>query len=260
MDQRDWTSEDKHDYLMWQRRKSRGKLFVGALIVLFGVLYLLKEIGLAIPRELFFPSTFLIVIGLVILVKSKFRKFMGYFLVGLGVTFKLHNYYPEMINLRLVWPIIIIMVGVAILLKARKTEHLKNCKDFRRHSRSGLVDDTEVSPEDFVDGTSIFGGVKRIVTSKNFRGADLLTIFGGTELDLSQADFEGEVIVDLTTVFGGTELLIPTTWQVRTEMVTIFGGIDDNRYTKPSDSPSARVLILRGTCVLGGVEIKSAVG
>jgi hypothetical protein len=61
----------------------------------------------------------------------------------------------------------------------------------------------------------------------------------------------------MTTVFGGSEIIIPADWSVRSEMTSIFGGLEDNRIKRASDDSPEKILILKGTCVFGGVEIKS---
>ena len=94
--------------------------------------------------------------------------------------------------------------------------------------------------------------------SKNFKGGDLVNIFGGTELDLSQADFTGTAIIDLTTIFGGTKLLVPSNWSLRSEgTVTIFGGIEDKRRMQTITETPDKTLVLQGTVIFGGIEIKS---
>src|SRR4030095_16768230 len=115
----------------------------------------------------------------------------------------------------------------------------------------------DYTKDDFVDSTSIFGGAKKIVISKNFKGGDLVNIFGGTELDLSQADFTGVAVIQLETIFGGTKMLVPSNWSVKSEAVTIFGGIDDKRRMQTiTDSPE-KILVIKGTVIFGGIEIKS---
>jgi hypothetical protein len=57
-------------------------------------------------------------------------------------------------------------------------------------------------------------------------------------------------------VFGGTKLIVPPHWDVKTELVTIFGGIEDKRHIA-SKIDSSKVLIIQGTTVFGGIEINS---
>jgi predicted membrane protein len=56
-------------------------------------------------------------------------------------------------------------------------------------------------------------------------------------------------------MFGGTKLIVPSDWDVQSGVVTIFGGIEDKR--QPAQINPVKVLYLDGTCIFGGVEIKS---
>ena len=113
------------------------------------------------------------------------------------------------------------------------------------------------SKEDFVNATSVFGGTKRNVISKNFKGGDLLSIFGGTELDLTKADITGTATLELITMFGGTKLIIPSNWTVKSQAAVIFGSIEDKRSVIPTTDGTEKVLLLKGTVMFGGVDIKN---
>jgi hypothetical protein len=40
-------------------------------------------------------------------------------------------------------------------------------------------------------------------------------------------------------------------------MVTIFGGLNDKRPIQATVSDDAKVIVLKGTCLFGGIDIKS---
>jgi hypothetical protein len=80
---------------------------------------------------------------------------------------------------------------------------------------------------------------------------------GGTEINLTQADIHGKVMIEATNVFGGTKLIIPPTWDVQSNVVTLFGGIDDKRQLNGEAPDPAKVIYLSGTCVFGGIDIRS---
>jgi predicted membrane protein len=107
-----------------------------------------------------------------------------------------------------------------------------------------------------VDSTAIFGGVHKKIVSKNFKGGDVTSIMGGTELDLTQADFTGVVRLEVTQVMGGTKIIVPAHWEVRTEVNAIFAGFEDKRQQPAVTNPD-KVLILDGTSVFGGIELKN---
>jgi len=112
------------------------------------------------------------------------------------------------------------------------------------------------SSEDFIDTTSIFGGVHKKVVSKNFRGGDIVTFLGGSEIDLSQAEIIGTARLDVTQVMGGTKIIVPAHWEVRSEVTALFAGFEDKRQQPATINPE-KVLIIDGTSIFGGIELKN---
>jgi hypothetical protein len=85
---------------------------------------------------------------------------------------------------------------------------------------------------------------------------DVLTVFGGAELDFREAVLPGrEVVVRATTVLGGVEITVPPEMQVIDNGVAILGGreIHGDAAAVTPDSP---VLRIEGVCVLGGLEVR----
>lgn len=111
------------------------------------------------------------------------------------------------------------------------------------------------SPDDYIDTTSIFGGVHKKIVSKNFKGGDITTMLGGTEIDLTQADFTGTVTLDVTQIMGGTKIIVPPHWEVRSEVTAVFAGFEDKRQQVMTNPD--KVLILSGTSIFGGIELKN---
>ncbi|PRY51431.1 putative membrane protein [Arcticibacter pallidicorallinus] len=113
-------------------------------------------------------------------------------------------------------------------------------------------------PEDYLDTVSIFGGIKKNIVSKNFKGGDIVTIMGGAEINLTQADIHGTIIIDITQVFGGTKLILPPQWKVSSDLAALFGGIEDKRpIVQVIHLADDKVVILRGTSIFGGIDIRS---
>jgi hypothetical protein len=110
--------------------------------------------------------------------------------------------------------------------------------------------------EDYIDTTSIFGGVHKKVVSKNFKGGDIVTFLGGSEIDLSQAEIVGTARLDVTQVMGGTKIIVPAHWEVRSEVTALFAGFEDKRQQPAMVNPD-KVLIIDGTSIFGGIELKN---
>ncbi|GAC1429164.1 MAG: hypothetical protein NVSMB7_05870 [Chitinophagaceae bacterium] len=117
--------------------------------------------------------------------------------------------------------------------------------------------DQSFHKEDYFDITSVLGSTHRVVTSKNFKGGDITCFMGGAEIDLSQADINGTVILDVTTVMGGAKLIVPTNWEVKPEITNVLGGVEDKRQVQGKIIDFNKVLLLRGTTFMGGIELRS---
>ena len=232
-------------------------MLTGVFILIIGIAALLKATLTGFPDWLFSWQMLLIAFGMFIGLRHNFRGPSWLILILIGGIFLVNEMYPEMSFRRYMWPVAIIVVGLFIILRPRRGWKFNPNKKTEGASDSFFTEDIDYSKEDFVDSTSIFGGAKKIVISKNFKGGDLVNIFGGTELDLSQADFTGTSVIELTTIFGGTKLLVPSNWAVKSEAVTIFGGIEDKRRMQTITEATEKTLYIRGTVIFGGIEIKS---
>ena len=248
-------------------RRGNSHIGTGVFILLIGVAALLKASITDLPAWIFSWQTFLIALGFFIGIKHGFRRSSWLILILIGVAFLLRDFYPDLPIRRYIWPGILILCGIMLIFKPRR-RHGQYCTIEKKKDtiNSGIEESADADEayeaqkdyqEDFVDSTSIFGGAKKNIISKNFSGGDIINIFGGTELDLSRADFKGTVIIELTTIFGGTKLIVPSNWIIKSEAVTIFGGLEDKRNSQTlSDNPE-KILLLKGTVIFGGIEIKS---
>jgi len=232
--------------------------WTGIFILLIGLAALLKASVTDFPDWVFSWQMLLIAMGFFIGVRHNFRGGSWLMLIIIGSIFLANDIYPEFTFRRYMWPVALIVVGLYIILRPRRRWHRFDSGN-KDDSNAGTpaTDEANYSNEDFVEGTSIFGGTKKNVISKNFKGGDLVNIFGGSELDLMQADFTGTAVIEITTVFGGTKLLAPSNWSIKSEVVTIFGGLEDKRKMPVVQESTEKTLLLRGTVIFGGIEIKS---
>ncbi|MGV3610369.1 MAG: LiaF transmembrane domain-containing protein [Fluviicola sp.] len=267
METDDIRTEIEHEILKAQKGQRRGKIAGGLAIVFFGVIYLLKQLGYNVPCYLLSWQMILIVIGIIVLVKHKFSKPHGYLMIIVGKVFLLADWYPEIINIKIIIPVAIILVGLAIVFFSnsrfgkchRKKKHFtpKEWKQIHEAQQRGFSY-YKYDEGDFIDSVSFFGGINKTIVSKTFKGADIVSFFGGTDINLSQADFQGRIVIDVTNIFGGTTLTIPNNWEVISEVASIFGAFEDKRPQYQRDAgEESKVIILRGTCMFGGIEVNS---
>lgn len=236
----------------YNRQHSNGNgLWGGVIILCIGLFFLFRRLDIHMPDWLFSWEMLLIVIGFLMGVKRRFQGAAWFILILVGGFFIVDDIFPFSWHLdRFLWPTLLIVLGVYLI--GRSASRRRQYDEYAREyiTPEGLLN------EDMLEATAIFGSNNKVILSKNFRGGNVTTIFGSTELNFMQADIQGEAVLDISTVFGGVELIIPGHWDLRMGVDTIFGGAEDKRMlTTPTDS--GKVLVLKGTCVFGGVDIKS---
>lgn len=221
----------------------------GLFIVILGVLLLARQAGADVPGWIFSFESILIAIGVYIGLRHSFRGFGWLVPIAIGGILLIDDFYPQYDLEDFIWPLMLIGFGLFLILRSFK----------KKQTCGPSAVTAEESTDDVIDSTVIFGGSKKNILSKNFRGGEAVTVFGGLELNLLQAEMNGPAVLELTQVFGGTKLIIPAHWKVRSgEMVVVLGGIDDKRPTLGNpDNETDQVLILQGTCVMGGIQIRS---
>ncbi len=239
---------------------ARNPRWVGLFLLAIGAVLLAKQLGVLFPDWLFTWPVILIAVGLFIGIKHNFRNPGWLFPILIGTLFLIDDLTPGLHLKNYIWPIIIIAMGLLFIFRPKTHRHWQNWKhDKWQHPSDTAYGNLPASfdASDFIDSTSIFSGIKKIVLSKNFKGGDITNFMGGTEVNLTQADIQGIVNIDATNIFGGTKLIVPPTWNVISEVVTIFGGVDDKRQLHGAPLDPTKVIRLDGTCIFGGIEIKS---
>jgi predicted membrane protein len=103
----------------------------------------------------------------------------------------------------------------------------------------------------------VFSGSKQHVYSKAFKGGEIVSIFGGCDLNLSQADFNNTVVLEVTAIFGGVKIVVPPTWTVKSDVTAIFGGLDDKRSVLSVTEEPRKIIIIKGLALFGGVDIRN---
>ena len=240
-------------------RAGGGNVWTGVFLLIIGGVALLKAMLFPLPAWLFTWQMLLIALGFFLGIRHNFRGASWFILMLVGGVFLVNEFFPELMLRQYLWPAALILLGFFLIFKPRRRNwHWREYKD---HSADEInkreASNTSSFNEDTIDTTSIFGGVKKNIISKNFKGGDITNIMGGSEIDLTQADINGTATIDLTQIFGGTKLIVPSNWQVKTQMAAIFGGVEDKRSAQNTALDPNKILILDGTSIFGGIEIRS---
>ena len=262
-DYKNYNEESKNRWeSRWENRMEhhdgKGHIWTGFFLLAIGGLALARSMGVPIPNWLFSWQMLVIAIGLFIGFRKGFRDGGWFVPVIVGGAFLANDYILQGDLRRHIWPLILIVIGAVFIFRPRR----KHCFNTKKNPGMQAETITPLSEEsytadDIIDSTSIFSGTKKVILSKNFKGGDIVNIFGGSEIDLTQADMTTPAILEVTAIFGGATLIVPSNWAIKSEAVTIFGGIGDKRKIIPTTEGPTKTLILKGTMIFGGMEIKS---
>ncbi len=83
----------------------------------------------------------------------------------------------------------------------------------------------------------------------------MLNLFGGAELDFSNARFSASVTrVRMLTLFGGAQFYVNENINTVSNVLCIFGGMDDHGPSNPD--ANVPTVVIDGLCLFGGAGIK----
>jgi len=249
------------------------------------------------PHWLFRWPIWLIIWALYIGAKHDFRNSSWLIMFLIGVGFLLDGALPDYNVSAIIWPVAIIIFGLWLILRrnhnfnqqdwGKKWENKWNNRQYgygvgtpfepvvtpvtpvgaEPADPSSATDSTAGSApgpnpnafrgDDYLDAVSVFGGVNKTILSKNFKGGEIVNIFGGAELDFTQADIQGRVVIDITQIFGGTKIIVPSNWQVVSDLAAVFASVDDKRIKSTATQESNKILVLKGVSIFAGVDVRS---
>ncbi len=240
--------EDKGKRKMEARykRKNDKRAMFGYGLIAVGVLFIAKKSGLIsteISHYIFSWASFFIGLGLLnIFIKKNLRA--GLIFMSIGLIWMVWRIVDMPIDLRgMMFPIIAVVIGVLMVT-------VKN-----RHNKTKGSEHSEHE----IDMLTLFGGGNRKITSDQFLGGKVTSIFGGSEIDLTGANLkEEQCVIDAFTMFGGLEISVPRGWEVQVDVTSIFGGFNDKRGpVELSHEHGKKILIIKGFAIFGGGEVKS---
>lgn len=220
------------------------RLLVGLGILALGVLWTLDNLDIIESERLtqWWPVV-IIAIGLVRLLDPLKSKSASVLFIAVGSVWLLDSLDVANVDLGDLIPFGIAAIGAKLIWDA-----------LRRTSYSAAL--AGADPNSTITAFALWAGVKRQSTSDEFRGGDASAIMGGVEIDLRNAKMrEGEqAVLDAFALWGGVEVKVPQNWRVVSKVMPFMGAFEDK--TVPNDT-SGPVLIIQGTAIMGGIEVKN---
>ncbi len=263
--------EQKQNDLNRYGGKGTPRIWSGLLLIAAGVLLLAYKMGAPVPGWIFTWPMLLIALGLLTGLKSNFHNPGALIMIVIGGIFLIDQTNPAFNFHNYLVPVILIAIGIIYVLRPRNSWTSRTEKRWRERrydnelsDNSSAVNNIKMDTNngneenaEYVEINAVFGGVKKIILSKNFKGGEITSFMGGTEINLLKADIQQPIVLEVNNVFGGTKLIVPSNWDVKNEVTAVFGGIEDKRSINNAMPDPAKTMILKGTCVFGGIEVSN---
>jgi hypothetical protein len=145
------------------------------------------------------------------------------------------------------------------LLELTKDLDLKADRQYTAQKKAELGIQLDPAAANRIDNdeliVNVFGGNTRRGAWDVPRAIRIVSIFGGAELDFTDARFTAETTyITVFCLFGGVNIRVRDGMRTISKAICIFGGVD-NRAGATSD-PNAPVLVIEGAALFGGVDIR----
>jgi predicted membrane protein len=223
------------------------QLVLGLIIVTVGVLFTLDNLELLDARDyLRYWPVLLILFGISKMLYARGGGRLFGFLVTLGGTLLLLDkmYYIDF-SWSAFWPIIFIVIGASMLWNT-----------LTRRQKQSFAHDSFSGNSSVVNHFVVMGGLELTNNSQEFRGGELSAVMGGIEIDLREATIpDGDAIIEVFVLWGGISMKLPKDWAVSVETTPIMAGAEDK--TVPPKGESKKRLFIKGTLVMGGLELSN---
>lgn len=215
-------------------RKKIADGLTGLIILAVGVLLILRACH--VIEQIAFPGWWAVaiaLIGLINMVRSGINA-GNVILLAVGVLLYLNaNEMLEGVNIwLLIGGVAIVIIGARVLFH-RPAKHIPH---------SGQQESY----------TAVFSGSEDKVVG-DFHGTKITAIFGGVDLDLSEAVITSDCTIKITAVCGGVDLVVPKNVHIKISGVPIFGGYTNHVNWKVPESAPA--LYIDCLTVFGGADI-----
>jgi predicted membrane protein len=238
------------------KQKRMKKILFGVLILASGCLLLGFNTGMLNSdyRHIVFSwHTLLIAIGLINFCdRNSF--WAGVILTSIGTFFLIPHICSFPFNfIHLFWPVLLIIIGAVMILK-RSFFHSRRHMHHRFH---GQANNSNIDGG-IIDEANVFSGSHRVIPPCEFKGGKISNVFGGSKIDLTKTTLApGENLLEISCVFGGVEIIVPLDWNVQIHVSSVMGAFSDKRNFINNTLDHSRCLIIKGSAVFGGGEVKS---
>ena len=216
-------------------------MLVGIILILLGVYFIVKMLcpgfDININWNIIWPII-LMFLGIEGIIRTKKLDLFNVILTLIGVIYLLSGLkIIGNINGKFVIAIILIGAGISFILSSLGKKKVK-----------------KISKDKMINYNGIFSDVKEVISSKDFKGANCYSIFGGIKLDLKNTSLKDDTVINCYAVFGGIDLIMPDDVNIIIHSSSLFGGVNNKTSNKNSDNK--KTIYINVTAIFGDVDVK----
>jgi len=252
------------------------KFYIGGLLVVIGLLLLGLNLGIITPAlkpVIFSWQMLLILLGISSFFHRHFWSGTILFLIGgffiiprlqtadIAPFTQLPDHFTQTC-----YPFLLIAAGVLIIVHwllphnhKLKRRHLHyNIFGRKKHKHKSNPSNQTTSKHGFFERSEFFSSGEYDVIDEVFKGGRIEAVFGGSMVDLRHTTLpEGETHLEISCIFSGVQIFVPQSWNIELRTNSILGGFGDMRIIDKSKIDHSRKLIISGSFVFGGGELKN---
>lgn len=219
--------------------------------ILWGVLFIIVGVGLGGNAlelwdfHLFFDGwwTLFIIIPSIISMVQNGVNTDNIIALGIGVLlfFACIDCIPLNIIKKLIIPVILIVAGIRVMLVGTKRKNEPTKINLDKDKRVGVV--------------SIFGGHDTKYPKDVLNYAEVLSVFGGSTLDISDAIIDKDIKIDVVSIFGASTIVVPRNCKINVSSIPIFGATSNK--SEPNNNLEAKTININAISIFGGTDIRN---
>ena len=221
----------------------KNKKWIGIILILLGGIIILNNVGVVEMNIWQIIMTYwpflLIFAGIYNLITNPAGRVGGLIVLILGSLFLANNLEQiEIFEYITFWPVVLILFGIWLLFQGRMG--------------------TNKVDNDSINIISLFAGTGSKVLSDDFQGGSSISIFGGADIDLRNANISNGAKLDIFVLFGGADISVPENWKVNIKGLPLFGGWDDNtQFVVKEGEKEPSTLTINCLVLFGGIDVNN---
>lgn len=235
--------------------KNATKILFGVVAIAFGIIYFGDVFSFWSIGSFEGLWTLIIIIPAIGNMLSSRINYLNsaFLLFGIWLLISEQNWLErEMLN-GITISVALVVFGTALIVSEIKKKRRSDSQEVEVTHQSNFNKNASESTSEKPSFFAAFGLNQGRSVTNNLGGGDATAIFGGVELDLSNAVPKGNVTFNCNAIFGGIDIIPPKGYKIETTGVSLLGGCDNK--IKDTGIDGLPIFTIKYFTFCGGIDI-----